>query len=247
MRCVSRTRGMLAAAGLALAACGRAPELAVDSSAATGGAPPPTETAAARSSSAPIRIEHSTTRDLTGDGVPERFHVRATGSRYDSLNVRLEIRDGKSSVPLYVASWNTIAYFRYEPAGAPPDSAAARERITRRNLARLLSDSAFVAPRLTMANGKTESVDRATVEYHLAELAWRRTHGLADTAATPREADEALGKAGPPSAALRAEADSVVQELRSRPSFTWFQGGELTYTIAWSDRQHTFVRAFSCC
>lgn len=238
MMLASRARRALPAAALALAACGRAPEPASENTA--------TELSSARWPAAPIRIEHSTARDLTGDGAPERFHLRATGSRYDSLDVRLEIRDGKSSAPLYAASWNSMGYFRYEPPDAPPDSAS-RERIVRRNLARLLDDSAFVAPRLTRADGRRESVDHATVEYHLAELAWRRAHSLADTAPTPREADEALRRSAPPSAALRAEADSVTRELRDRPSFTWFQGGELTNTIAWSDRQRAFVRAFSCC
>ena len=45
----------------------------------------------------------------------------------------------------------------------------------------------------------------------------------------------------------RARTEAVAAELRGRPTFTYFQGGELTNTIAWSDQERTFVRVFSCC
>jgi hypothetical protein len=31
------------------------------------------------------------------------------------------------------------------------------------------------------------------------------------------------------------------------PTFTYFAGGEATYTIAWSNTKQRFVKIFSCC
>jgi hypothetical protein len=201
--------------------------------------------AAARALTA-IAIERTASRDLTGDGTPDRIVVHATGARFDSLAVRLEIRDGRTGALLHAARWSSRDYFKYEAPGGP-DSLAAHERVVRRNVDRLVSDSAFVAPHMTLADGTTESVDTAVVRYGLSELDWRRTHGLADTLPIPREAEEQLGRERAASAEDRARAAAVAAELRGRPTFTYFQGGELTNTIAWSDREHAFVRIFSCC
>ncbi|MDB4883968.1 MAG: hypothetical protein JWL95_2734 [Gemmatimonadetes bacterium] len=195
----------------------------------------------------PVAIERSATRDLTGDGVPERLVVTATGTRFDSMPIQLQILDGRAGARLYLARWSSRDYFKYEPAGGQPDSAAARERITRRNVDRILSDSAFIPPRVTLADGSTATVDTGVVRYHLLELDWRRAHGLPDTMPIPREAEEQLGRQDDASGAERARAAAVAAELRGRPTFTYHEGGELTYTIVWSDREHAFVRVFSCC
>jgi hypothetical protein len=63
----------------------------------------------------------------------------------------------------------------------------------------------------------------------------------------PREAEEQLGHLGAVSAADRERAAAVAAELRGRSTFTYREGGEITYTIAWSDRERAFVRTFSCC
>ena len=194
---------------------------------------------------APITLERSASRDLTGDGVPERLIVAATGFRFDSLPIELQILDGRAGARLYVARWSSRDYFKYEPASGP-DSAAARERITRQHIDRLLSDSAFVSREVTLLNGRTETVDTSVVRYHLLELDWRRTHRLTDTMPIPREAEEQLGH-HVANAEERERAATVATELRRRPTFTYHQGGELTYTIAWSDRERAFVRVFSCC
>jgi hypothetical protein len=39
----------------------------------------------------------------------------------------------------------------------------------------------------------------------------------------------------------------VLAEVRTRPSFMYYAGGEATYAIAWSDRESAFVRTHSCC
>lgn len=206
-----------------------------------------TSAGAAERALTPIAIERTASRDLTGDGVPERLIVSASGARFDSLAIQLQILDGRAGARLYVARWNSRDYFKYEPSGGQPDSAAAAERITRRNIDRVLTDSAFVAPRMTLPGGRAESVDTSAVRYSLQELDWRRAHGLADTTPMPREAEEQLGHLGAASAADRERAAAVAAELRGRPTFTYREGGEITYTIAWSDRERAFVRTFSCC
>jgi hypothetical protein len=206
-----------------------------------------TSAGAAARALTPIAMERTASRDLTGDGVPERLRVRATGARFDSLLVQLEIFDGRDGARLYTTRWSTRDYFKYEPAAGQPDSLAIRERVVRRNFDRILSDSAFIAPRTTLADGTTQTVDTAVVRYHLQELDWRRAHGIADTLPTPSEAESQLGRQRVVSAAERARTILVANELQGRATFTYFEGGELTNTIAWSDREHAFVRVFSCC
>jgi hypothetical protein len=240
-RLVPFTRFAVLLACTAGAACGtssdeRAPRVADTSSIG----------AAARALT-PVALERTASRDLTGDGVPERLVVSARGARFDSLAIELQILDGRAGSRLYLARWSSRDYFKYDTPDAGPDSAAAIERITRRHIDRLLSDSAFVTPTITLPDGRAETVDTSVVRYHLLELDWRRTHGLADTMPIPREAEEQLGRERASSAEERARAAAVATELRSRPTFTYYEGGELTYTIAWSDLEHAFIRIFSCC
>jgi hypothetical protein len=241
------------AALLVLAACGpardtpasndsSAPRVTPNAVGATPQAAPP----AAPVTTAPNTIERTASHDLTGDGAPERLVLRATGPRADSLAVVLEIRDGRNGALLHRARWSSREYFKYLPAVARSDSAA-RDELVQRRLDRILADSAFVAPRTRLPGGRTETVDTATVRYALLELDWRRAHGIADSMPTPSAAETELGRQTTTSPALRARTLAVAGELRGRPTFTLFQGGELTNTIAWSDREHAFVRVFSCC
>jgi hypothetical protein len=65
-----------------------------------------TSAGAAARALTPIVIERTASRDLTGDGTPETFAVRATGASYDSLAIALEIRGGRGGTLLHAARWN---------------------------------------------------------------------------------------------------------------------------------------------
>jgi len=207
-----------------------------------------TSSGAAERVLAPVRLDTTVARDLTGDGTPERLVALARGARFDSLAMELRILDGRSGALLHDARWSSRDYFKYEPAGGRADSLAERERIVRRNFDMIFGPKAFIAPSTTLPGGRKEIVvDTATVRYALLELDWRRAHDIADTMPTPPEAESQLGRERVVSQEQRARAAAVSRELRGRPTFTLFQGGELTNTIAWSDREHAFVRVFSCC
>lgn len=239
------------AALLLLAACGTGPDSRAprdtmhEVDTARGAAPSVPPSPVSSSTVEPGALERTASRDLTGDGTPERLVLRATGPRFDSLAIALDIRDGRSGALLHSARWSSRDYFKYEPSGDHSDSA--RAAVVRRNLDQVFAGSAFVAPKTTFPGGRTETVDTAVVRYHLLERDWRRAHGVADSMPTPPDAESEIGQARTTSPALRARVDVVAAELRARPTFTLHQGGELTNTIAWSDREHAFVRVFSCC
>jgi hypothetical protein len=240
------------AALLLLSACSSRSDSRVPSDTAgtpdssSGAASPAPGSAAPAASSTPAAFQDSTSRDLTGDGAPERLTLRAVGSRFDSLAVALEIRDGRTGALLHSARWNSRDYFKYARPDRKPESAA-READVRGYLGEVFAKGAFVTPRMTLPGGRIENIDTGVVRYHLMELDWRRAHGVADTASTPPAAETELAARPATSAALRARTDAVIAELRGRPTFTLFEGGELRNTIAWSDREHAFVRVFSCC
>jgi len=195
-----------------------------------------------------VRLDSTITRDLTGDGAPERLVARARGPRIDSLAIELEIFDGRTGARIHDARWSSRDYFKYEPVDARADSTTERERIVRRHFDRILAPDAFVPPSMTLPGGRKEiALDTGTVRYALLELDWRRAHGLADTMPIPPEVESQLGRERVVPPEERARTKAVADELRGRPTFTLFQGGELTNTIAWSDREHAFVRVFSCC
>jgi len=207
-----------------------------------------TTSGAAERALAAVQLDSAITRDLTGDGAPERLIARARGARFDSLDIELEIIDGRTGARIHDARWSSRDYFKYEPSNARPDSAAERERIVRRHFDRILASDAFVPPSMTLPGGRKEiALDTATVRYSLLELDWRRAHSLADSMPIPPEVESQLGRERVVPPDERARTQAVAAELRGRPTFTLFQGGELTNTIAWSDREHAFVRVFSCC
>ena len=41
--------------------------------------------------------------------------------------------------------------------------------------------------------------------------------------------------------------ESLVAELRDKPTFRYFAGGEATYAIAWSEEERRFVTIWACC
>jgi hypothetical protein len=181
--------------------------------------------------------------DLTGDGREEMVTVTARGARYDSLEIALAVI-GAQRDTLWLERWPSLLYFKYQPIEELDDSAVVR--IVRSHVDSLIADDRFTTagppPRLSQGTGALD-MSREAVRYHLAELDWR---GMADL--TP--ADEL-----PPEAHHRIDAQRVapervtvvIDELRPRPSFWYFAGGEATYAIAWSEREHAFVRIFACC
>jgi hypothetical protein len=172
-------------------------------------------------------------RDLTGDGVEERIAIAvepagpadAMPANVRSPDERLFVRlavIGSSSDTLYAARWPVNAYFHY---GYPADSTpAGLRREVHRQLDRLLADSAFL-PRTTDARGNRVPVDREAID--------------ADVLEAPG--------AGPSGWSRARRVAALVEELRGRPTYTYFAGGEETYTIAWSDRERRFVKVFACC
>lgn len=185
--------------------------------------------------------------DLTRDGRPERLGVQARGPRFQALDVRLEIAapDGRM---LYLARWSSERYFHYDGLEGKADSTVAR--MVREHVDRLLGDSAFVRRQLFDGRGRPVPVDTEAVRYDVAEMDLRRRRGVADTMPTPTTlvihvADDSGGTRTRGEVSARAAALAV--ELRDRPRFTYFAGGEETYSIAWSDRERRFVRVFACC
>ena len=177
--------------------------------------------------------------DLTRDGSPERLLVTARGPRYDSLDVRLEIRGAGDSL-LYEARWGSELYFFYDPAAGQPDSAIQRKVV--QAIDRLLHDSAFVRPRVAGPKG-VMPVDTSVVRYDLAEYDWRKANGVGPFAELPPAADPGIdGMRIEPARVMR-----IAGETAAEPSFTFFSGGELTRTLVWSPTERRFVRVFECC
>jgi hypothetical protein len=177
--------------------------------------------------------------DLTGDGAPEQLDVSARGPSYDSLDIILTIRQGDGKV-LYVDRWNANRYFFYDHRDGKADSTV--QRIVVGHLQRLLRDSAFAVPPLT---GHQAEVDTNTVRYDIAEHEVRARNGLADTVMFPPTFYDSVERV------LRTipttQIERVAQDVRNKPRFTYFAGGEVTSRLAWSAILGRFVRVFSCC
>src|SRR5688500_17539285 len=88
----------------------------------------------------PISIRRTREVDLTGDRLPEHFVVLATGARYDSLEVTLEIRSPEDSL-LYTDSWDSGFYFRHDDRAQLTDSAV--EHRVRAQIDSLLGSRSF--------------------------------------------------------------------------------------------------------
>jgi hypothetical protein len=171
--------------------------------------------------------------DLLGDAAPERVEVTATGTRYDSLRVRVAIH-GQADSLLYVDSWHSDFYFKYDFLEGKADTTV--QRIVRGHLAALLRDTAFAPPGARVP-------DPEAVRYHIAEYSWRSSAGVPDTVPLPPGAYEQIEQYLVP----EADVALLVAELAQRPSFTYYAGGEVVYTIAWSDRERRFIRIQACC
>lgn len=180
---------------------------------------------------APVRVRQQRRFDITGDDAAERFVVTATGTHHDSLDIVLHVETAGGET-LWLDRWSSAAYFenQVEPL---PDST--RHRIVREHVEELLADHTF--------RESAEMADEESITFHLAELDWRRSAGLEPRDPTPPGAYDRI--AARPAAAERARA--VLEEVRAGRAFTYYAGGEASYAIGWSDREHAIIRLFSCC
>jgi hypothetical protein len=190
-----------------------------------------------------IALTKQRSEDLTGDGASENIRLTARGSRMDSLIVRLEIRSADDSL-LYATSWDSRFYFQYADRASMSEAAA--DSTVRAHLDAVLVDSAF-KPGVPMAAGDTigPSMMRDAIRYDIAANQWRTQHGLALGAEIPASAHDSINIVA--AAVPKSQVDALFRELQGKKSFTFFAGGEVTYSIAWSDREQRFVTIFSCC
>jgi hypothetical protein len=188
------------------------------------------------------RREHDA--DLTADGRYETVVATAHGPAYDSLDVALTIQ-GADGDTLWHEAWPSLLYFKYDVREGKADSTVMR--IVSDHVEQLLARDRFNMegglPAVLRRAGEPDAIMREAIHYHLAELDWRRQAGLPPAAATPGAAYSEISTDQVPA----ARVDAVLAEVRTRPSFMYYAGGEATYAIAWSDRESAFVRTHSCC
>jgi len=190
-----------------------------------------------------INITKERSEDLTGDGVNEKLSLSARGSQMDSLRVRLEIRSADDSL-LYASEWSSRFYFQYLERAGMSDAAA--DSTVRRHLDAVLVDSAFrTGVPGSAADTMRSAMMRDAIRYDIATNEWRTQHSLALGAEIPPAAHDSINIAA--AAVPKSQIDALFQELQGKKSFTFFAGGEVTYSIAWSDREQRFVTIFSCC
>jgi hypothetical protein len=168
-----------------------------------------------------VTFEDERRIDLTGNGLLERVTLDARGPSYDSLHIRLQIRSDADSL-LYHDGWSSRRYIEAE-VGAPPEDTAV-QRLVRGHLTEMLKDAAFAPPAIIAGEVHEPGImpDRDAVHHDIAEYSWRRSVPDADLAA-------------------------LAGELARQPSFTYYVGGEVTNTIAWSHQERRFIRIRSCC
>jgi hypothetical protein len=206
-----------------LAACGGEGRLASDS-AGTG---------------EPISFRRAREVDLTGDRRAERFVVIATGPSYDSLAVTLEIRSPEDSL-LYTDSWDSGLYFRADERTQLADSAV--EQRVRAQIDSVLGSAAFRpgGTELTTDERMNREGMHDAVRYDVAEDMWRRANNVPVDSSTPQSAAEAVAQFARDSVS-DARVESLVAELRDRPTFRYFAGRDAVYVLAWSDEERRFV------
>ena len=215
---------------LVLAACGRDTGQVASDTAASGPA---------------ITIRRTRDVDLTGDRRPERFVVLATGPRYDSLDVTLEIRSPEDSL-LYTDSWDSWLYFENDDRSLLTDSAV--EHRVRAQIDSVLGSASFRpgGSELTTDERLNREGMHDAIREDVAEEMWRRANQIPIDSSTPATASEAIDALARDSVG-DARVESLVAELRDKPTFRYFAGGEATYAIAWSEEERRFVTIWACC
>ena len=193
--------------------------------------------------SEPITLRRNREVDLTGDRRPERFVVAATGARYDSLAITLEIRSPEDSL-LYADSWESAVYFQNDDRSQLTDSAL--EQRVRAQIDSVLANDSFRpgGTELTREERMNREGMHDAIRFDIAEEMWRRANGVAVDSSTPPTAMDAIEAIARDSVS-DARVESLVAELRDRPTFRYFAGGEATYAIAWSEEERRFVTVWS--
>ncbi len=191
-----------------------------------------------------ITIRRTREVDLTGDRQPERFVVLATGSRYDSLDVTLEIRSPEDSL-LYTDAWDSGLYFENDDRSQLTDSIV--EQRVRAQIDSLLGNASFrpAGSELTTDERMNREGMRDAIREDVAEEMWRRANQIPIDSSTPPTAVEAIDAMARDSVS-DARVESLVAELRDRPTFRYFAGGEANYAIAWSEEERRFVTIWAC-
>ena len=192
-----------------------------------------------------ITIRRTREIDLTGDRRPERFVVLATGNRYDSLEVMLEIRSPEDSV-LYVDSWDSGLYFQHDDRSQLTDSVV--EHRVRAQIDSLLGNASFRpgGDELTTDERMNREGMRDAIRDDVAEEMWRQANRIPIDSSTPPSAEPAIDTIAHQGVS-DARVESLVAELRDRPTFRYFAGGEANYAIAWSEEERRFVTVWACC
>ena len=192
-----------------------------------------------------IAIRRTREVDLTGDRRPERFIVVASGHRYDSLEVTLEIRSPEDSV-LYIDSWDSGLYFQYDDRAELTDSVV--EHRVRAQIDSLLGNAAFRpgGDELTTDERMNREGMRDAIRDDVAEEMWRQANRIPTDSSTPASAEAAIDTIAHQGVS-DARVESLVAELRDRPTFRYFAGGEANYAIAWSEEERRFVTVWACC
>ena len=176
--------------------------------------------------------------DAAGDGHPFTIAVEGRGPRQDSMNVVLRITRGDTV--FHRATFNTVMYGRYDAAPAAADSARRR---TEHQLGRLLADSAFrPTAELLGGAGDRDRAFRDVVAFDVSVAEERRRRRLGPTARLPESVRQS-----PKPTTDTARVRALATELRDRPAFRYFAGGEATYAVAWSPTERRFVVVYSCC
>jgi hypothetical protein len=191
---------------------------------------------------APINLRRERRVDLTENGLDERVTVTVRGPAYDALDIDLTIVSAAGDT-LWMERWSSMHYFRYTPIDELADSAVVRT--VQDHVDALLADDSFSASGLPAAllHGATRAVLRESVTYHLAELDWRRGADLQPSDPMPPQAHSRIRVEH----VAQERADVVLDEVLAGPAFMYYAGGEATYAIGWSEREHAFVRLYSCC
>ena len=223
------------------AACADKKSGVPDTAAAAGAIAPATGVVDA---SGDLALRNETYRELDGDDEnAERLVATLSKGPLDSMMVRLEIRSSKDRI-LYRHEWPAVAYVKYEEPGAAKDSALVM-RAARRELAKILADSAFIrgtdAPRYS---GKT-SADLDAIRYDIAEHEYRTAKSLKKWDPLPRGAYEELNTFA--RAVTAARIQTVAAETSTGPAFKYYAGGEENYVVAWSASEARMVRIAACC
>ncbi|MGQ0714366.1 MAG: hypothetical protein ACT4PJ_11645, partial [Gemmatimonadaceae bacterium] len=162
-----------------------------------------------------ITIRRNREVDLTGDRRAERFVVLATGPRYDSLEVTLEIRSPEDSL-LYTASWESSFYFHYDDRSQLTDSVV--EQRVRAQVDSLLHTSAF------RPGGSEPTTDerlnregmRDAIRFDIAEDRWRTANRIPADSSTPPQAWDAINLIARDSVS-EAQIESLVAGPRGPP------------------------------